>query len=457
MSNVHLKGVSTVTAKSNAGGFVGEVSGELKVEDCGVNNFTTFDNRVTGELNVSCTGGSPRNIAGLVAKTNNKAIFTGCTIDCNSLAITDQDIYGGSYLGGFIAFNGGGIEITSSNIDSASININSNNGSSISGGLVAYSYGGDVILSNNYINSPTLKIEGRSTVGGILALQNGGKLYKCEFNNVGITSPNGLIKNGRSYESKITTTVLGGLIGSASLVKTNIQNCYSSVYLQGFSESVGGLIGSISSVSGVISNCYASGHTKGGVFVDTIDEAVDGRFNIISCGKHIGGFIGSFTGTCTVEHCFNTNSVLFDPDFTDSSYDDTIGGFIGEIGGSGSGELRINDCYSHSHVVGMNYTSGSASSVGAFAGQLYHNDSYHNALINNSYYYDEGTGLYPIVIKDGCEVGLEPVTRSDLTGITATNETFSINTVPFDVSRTTTVYPFKNWISSKTFYGDWME
>ncbi|WP_031554035.1 type II secretion system protein [Oribacterium sp. FC2011] len=457
LSNVHLKGITTVTAKTSAGGFVGEVSGNLVVENCGVNNFTTYDNRVTGELNVSCSGGNPRNIAGMVAKANNRTQITGCTIDCNSLSITDSDTIGGSYLGGFIAFNYGGVEITSSKIDSASINISSNSGSSTPGGLVAYSYGGDVTLNNSYINSTILKIEGGSQVGGILALQNGDRQYKCEFNNVGITSPNGIIKNVRSYSAGKNTTVLGGLIGSASLTITNLQNCYTSVYLQGYSESVGGLIGSINSMSGVISNCYVSGHTKGGVFVDTIDESVDGRFNIISCGKHVGGFIGSLAGTCTVEHCFNTNSLLFYPDSADSTYDDTIGGFIGVIGGDASGELRINDCYSYSHVAGMNYSSGIASSVGTFAGQLYHEGSYHNATINNSYYLDEGIGLYPIVTKDGCEVGLAPVTKTDSANITATNETFSTNTVPFDASRTTVVYPFKNWISSKTFYGDWME
>lgn len=460
LSNVHLKGVSTVTAKSNAGGFVGEVSGELKVENCGVNNFTTFDNRVTGELNVSCTGGSPRNIAGLVAKTNNKAIFTGCTIDCNTLNINDPDIVGSSYLGGFIAFASQGVEIASSKIDNTALNITTNNGSSSVGGIVGYAFG-DVSIENTFVNSTNLKLEGRTHVGGVLAFHNGTdafhNVHNLNVSNVGVTSANGSIINSRGYKLETISTALGGLIGYTNWANVNLQNCYSSVYLQGFSESVGGLIGNLNASSGVVNNCYASGHTTGGVFVDTIDENIVGRFNIISSGKYVGGFIGSLSGICTVEHCFNTNSVIFTPDSTDTSYDHYIGGFIGKVGSESSGELLINDCYSYSHLAGLSYANGSPSSVGAFVGQLYHNNSYHNASINNSYYLDEGTGLYPIVTRDGCEVGLAPVTKTDSANITATNETFTNNTVPFDATRTIKFYPFKNWISSKTFYGDWME
>ena len=142
-------------------------------------------------------------------------------------------------------------------------------GAGVVGGLVGYSYDNSTI-SNCYV---TGKVEGYSSVGGLLGAQENASVLNC-YANVSV--------KGDGW--------VGGLVGDNYI--SSIANCYAIGDVQVFgvhelSETIGGLAGI--NENSTITNCYATGNVKG--------------------VKNIGGLVG-YNVNATISNCVAANSIL---------------------------------------------------------------------------------------------------------------------------------------------------
>jgi len=146
----------------------------------------------------------------------------------------------------------------------------------------------------------------------------------------------------------------GALITNLGLTSLNVTG----------SSRVGGLIGTLGG-DGTITNCYAAGtvfcangyYSNGGGFAGVISGAVIACYasvDVSSEGNRIGGFVGQIGSTGSISNCYSTGNVSNNTGQSDGR----VGGFVGDNYGT------ITNCYS----TGKPSTSDSA--IGGFNGYV---------------------------------------------------------------------------------------
>ena len=131
---------------------------------------------------------------------------------------------------------------------------------------------------------------------------------------------------------------VGALAGYDWGTNTTISNCYSTGSVTGIDGSVGGLIGYEGSSDLFISNSYSMATITAG-----------------AGGSYVGGFIGQIGGSGIINNCYATGNI------TSGGF--RLGGFVGELY---AGSLAISECYATGNVESttpVNY-------VGGFVGYL---------------------------------------------------------------------------------------
>lgn len=391
LNHVTIDGNVTVSAPGAdggvAGGLIGETGGVTTINDVNVSGSITVNQaQIAG---------------GLIAKSNNGITMTNMAV-AGPINVTSS-LRSGGLVG----------EITGSG-DFSGISVTGNvsvSGSQIAGGLVGVS-STDITMTHTAACGD-INVTAVGKVGGALGEVIGGT---CTLNDVGILGGNGVVSN--SYANAYNNGV-GGLIGELSGTQMNIQNCYTSIYVDGNGMGVGGFIGNLSVCTGTIQNCYASGHTALGGFVDSEVLTVPGHINVIGeLSSGVGGFIGyavGGAGKVYITNCFSTNSVKNKTTYLFE------GGFAGVL----SDNVNVSDCYTISKKAPANAIS--------FAGSVSGGASV--SILDN--YTEEEANRCDAVHNDAT-VGLS------------------------------SKYPYKNWTdksgsltpgseSNIVFYGDWVD
>ncbi|RKY48925.1 MAG: hypothetical protein DRP86_05955 [Candidatus Neomarinimicrobiota bacterium] len=186
--------------------------------------------------------------------------------------------------------------------------------------------GNNYIIDGLFINRPEDDFEG--LFGGI----NNAVIKNLGLVNVNIT--------GRDQT--------GGLVGRSIL--SNIQNCYTTGFVNGSGNSIGGLAGYSegSMVYNSFSQCIVNGKKRVGGLLGHINkntivkdsyssEAVIGIDNV-------GGLIGRTGTDSRIYNCMSISHV---------SGDSLIGGFIGELNNS-----SVQNCYCRGEISGKNIVGG---------------------------------------------------------------------------------------------------
>ena len=162
---------------------------------------------------------------------------------------------------------GGLVAINSGYIDNCYVTGNLAATGNLAGGLVAYNFG---TVSNCYTGG---NIDGNEIVGGLVGSHKIGKItHSYSTSNVTATESGGGFVGSNEAIIEICYATgdvdgginTGGFAGDTQGNKSNISNCYSSGAVYG-ENTAGGFIG-ISNGS-IISNCYTSGQTDGNNFV----------------------------------------------------------------------------------------------------------------------------------------------------------------------------------------------
>lgn len=198
--------------------------------------------------------------------------------------------------------------------------------------------------------------------------------------------------------------IVGSIVGT--LTAGLIDNCVSSVVINGTQSTVGGFCGT--NPGGTITNCSATGSVTN----------VAG----IGSGGDVGGFVGNNASTIT--SCYATGAV----DCNDT--EDYVGGFVGKANTGGS----ISKCYATGAVTGGdNY-------IGGFAG-------YNVATIANCYARGAVTGdgrvggfigYSSLGTIDDCFSTGAPTGNTNVGGFVGDNGTATITTCFWDIQTSTT-------------------
>ena len=252
--------------------------------------------------------------------------FGKCSVIAN-LGVAESYIYGDTYVGGVVGYNGAGY-----------------NGVEYSGGTVTGCY--------NEGN-----ITGKRNVGGVVGY-NGGTVTDC-YNTGDVT--------GKYYA--------GGVFGENG---GTVTDCYNTGNVTG-KEDVGGVAGIN---TGTVTNCYNNGSVTGGNPVGGVvgenHGTVTDCYNTGSVtGKEdVGGVVGHcWKYDVTVTNCYNTGSV---------TGEEVVGGVVG------SSSCTVKNCYNTGSVTGENYVGGVAGRIinGPFTNCYYYvgccanSNSYGIALTN---------------------------------------------------------------------------
>ena len=199
------------------------------------------------------------------------------------------------------------------------------------GGLVGYAQ--DTNISNCSVggNLASKKVSGYAgDYGGMLCGAYFAINSACSITNC---STSGIIDVEDS-------TYIGGLVGyfygTSSSISATINNCHSSVNIDGAHDDAGGLIGYADS-SVVITNSYSTGSLS----------------DIVSL---CGGFVGQLDKVPNVSRCYATGNVSY----RSGTSGPGLGGFVGNAYNS-----NINQCFATGNVIG-NYEE-----LGGFVGQNY--------------------------------------------------------------------------------------
>lgn len=350
-------------------------------------------------------------------------------------------------------------------IDNVIINGNVTvDGAQNAGGVIGYSKE-NINMSNVVVNGNIL-ISGTAYAGGIIGQYEKGLI---KMNNVGITSALGRVM----VNSDETYGGCGGLIGGlVNATNMDINDCYSSVYVDGKGDGVGGFIGVMKSCSGTVNSSYASGHTYGGAYIDEAyideDSTLPGYYNVnMKAGQayqSVGGFIGCASGSATISKCFSTNSVSSNVDSNDNNKF-SIGGFVGKL----EGQVELKHCYSVAYISDnfLGREANNKSQAGVFAG--YVSDG---SRITNSYCIRRQLNqLTPWNIElsavgkvESGQAGVTLLTEASEVAIKAPSGYIS-TTVHHDSLRSNENdrYPYMNWTYANgagpgiapVFYGDW--
>ena len=321
-------GTATVTVTTEDGGF--SASAEITVYYAPANTWTAIGtNRINNNGFCGVFNGDGYAVRGIYINTQEsyQGLFGnsgGGSIIAN-LGVAESYIYGDTYVGGVVGYNGAGY-----------------NDVEYSGGTVTNCYN-------------TGSVTGKDHVGGVAGI-NEDTVTDCY--NVGSINGNkyvGGVVGGNSWDDTVTDCCntgivtgkdyVGGVVGYNAYGTSAVTDCYNTGIVIG-ERFVGGVIGYL--FVGTASNCYNEGSITGkdrvGGVIGGNEDPVTAGYNtgIVSGVSRVGGVIGDNSDTVTA--CYNTGSV-------------TGGSYVGGVAGYNWSSTFTN-CYNTGSVNGERDVGG---------------------------------------------------------------------------------------------------
>lgn len=330
-------GTATVTVTTEDGGF--SASAEITVYYAPANTWTAIGtNRINNNGFCGVFNGDGYAVRGIYINTQEsyQGLFGnsgGGSIIAN-LGVAESYIYGDTYVGGVVGYNGAGY-----------------NDVEYSGGTVTNCYN-------------TGSVTGKDHVGGVAGI-NEDTVTDCY--NVGSINGNkyvGGVVGGNSWDDTVTDCCntssvtgkdyVGGVVGYNAYGTSAVTDCYNTGIVIG-ERFVGGVIGYL--FVGTASNCYNEGSITGkdrvGGVIGGNEDPVTACYNtgIVSGVSRVGGVAG-YNWSSTFTNCYNTGSVNGERD---------VGGVVGYNKGNvtvcyNTGSVTSKeDGYSYGGVAGYNW------------------------------------------------------------------------------------------------------
>ena len=321
-------GTATATVTTEDGGFT--ASAEITVYYAPANTWTAIGtNRINNNGFCGVFNGDGYAVRGIYINTQEsyQGLFGnsgGGSIIAN-LGVAESYIYGDTYVGGVVGYNGAGY-----------------NDVEYSGGTVTNCYN-------------TGSVTGKDHVGGVAGI-NEDTVTDCY--NVGSINGNkyvGGVVGGNSWDDTVTDCCntgivtgkdyVGGVVGYNAYGTSAVTDCYNTGIVIG-ERFVGGVIGYL--FVGTASNCYNEGSITGkdrvGGVIGGNEDPVTACYNtgIVSGVSRVGGVIGDNSDTVTA--CYNTGSV-------------TGGSYVGGVAGYNWSSTFTN-CYNTGSVNGERDVGG---------------------------------------------------------------------------------------------------
>lgn len=315
-------GTATVTVTTEDGGF--SASAEITVYYAPANTWTAIGtNRINNNGFCGVFNGDGYAVRGIYINTQEsyQGLFGnsgGGSIIAN-LGVAESYIYGDTYVGGVVGYNGAGyndVEYSGGTVTNC-YNTGSVTGKDHVGGVAGINedtvtdcynvgsingnkYVGGVVGGNSWDDTVTDCcntgiVTGKDYVGGVVG-ENNGTVTGC-YNTGSVTGNN---KVGG---------VVGGMDDDSS--GRTVIGCYNTGFVTGISY-VGGVIGENNGTNSVVTDCYNTGGITGGTYV--------------------GGVVGHNSHTGSVTNCYNTGSV---------TGDERVGGVVG----LSDGDAAVTNCY----------------------------------------------------------------------------------------------------------------
>ena len=347
-------GTATVTVTTEDGGF--SASAEITVYYAPANTWTAIGtNRINNNGFCGVFNGDGYAVRGIYINTQEsyQGLFGnsgGGSIIAN-LGVAESYIYGDTYIGGVVGYNGAGyndVEYSGGTVTNC-YNTGSVTGKDHVGGVAGINedtvtdcynvgsingnkYVGGVVGGNSWDDTVTDCcntgiVTGKDYVGGVVGENNGTVTDCCNTSSV----------TGKDY--------VGGVVGYNAYGTSAVTDCYNTGIVIG-ERFVGGVIGYL--FVGTASNCYNEGSITGkdrvGGVIGGNEDPVTACYNtgIVSGVSRVGGVIGDNSDTVTA--CYNTGSV-------------TGGSYVGGVAGYNWSSTFTN-CYNTGSVNGERDVGG---------------------------------------------------------------------------------------------------
>ena len=347
-------GTATVTVTTEDGGF--SASAEITVYYAPANTWTAIGtNRINNNGFCGVFNGDGYAVRGIYINTQEsyQGLFGnsgGGSIIAN-LGVAESYIYGDTYVGGVVGYNGAGyndVEYSGGTVTNC-YNTGSVTGKDHVGGVAGINedtvtdcynvgsingnkYVGGVVGGNSWDDTVTDCcntgiVTGKDYVGGVVGGNNGTVTDCCNTSSV----------TGKDY--------VGGVVGYNAYGTSAVTDCYNTGIVIG-ERFVGGVIGYL--FVGTASNCYNEGSITGkdrvGGVIGGNEDPVTACYNtgIVSGVSRVGGVIGDNSDTVTA--CYNTGSV-------------TGGSYVGGVAGYNWSSTFTN-CYNTGSVNGERDVGG---------------------------------------------------------------------------------------------------
>ena len=347
-------GTATVTVTTEDGGF--SASAEITVYYAPANTWTAIGtNRINNNGFCGVFNGDGYAVRGIYINTQEsyQGLFGnsgGGSIIAN-LGVAESYIYGDTYVGGVVGYNGAGyndVEYSGGTVTNcyntgsvtgkdhvggvAGINEDTVTDCYNTGGITGGTYVGGVVGGNSWDDTVTDCcntgiVTGKDYVGGVVGENNGTVTDCCNTSSV----------TGKDY--------VGGVVGYNAYGTSAVTDCYNTGIVIG-ERFVGGVIGYL--FVGTASNCYNEGSITGkdrvGGVIGGNEDPVTACYNtgIVSGVSRVGGVIGDNSDTVTA--CYNTGSV-------------TGGSYVGGVAGYNWSSTFTN-CYNTGSVNGERDVGG---------------------------------------------------------------------------------------------------
>ena len=347
-------GTATVTVTTEDGGFT--ASAEITVYYAPANTWTAIGtNRINNNGFCGVFNGDGYAVRGIYINTQEsyQGLFGnsgGGSIIAN-LGVAESYIYGDTYVGGVVGYNGAGyndVEYSGGTVTNC-YNTGSATGKDHVGGVAGINeatvtdcynvgsingnkYVGGVVGGNSWDDTVTDCcntgiVTGKDYVGGVVGENNGTVTDCCNTSSV----------TGKDY--------VGGVVGYNAYGTSAVTDCYNTGIVIG-ERFVGGVIGYL--FVGTAINCYNEGSITGERFVGGVigdnEDPITACYNtgIVSGVSHVGGVIGNNSDTVTA--CYNTGIV-------------TGGSYVGGVAGYNWSRTFAN-CYNTGSITGGYYVGG---------------------------------------------------------------------------------------------------
>ena len=347
-------GTATVTVTTEDGGFT--ASAEITVYYAPANTWTAIGtNRINNNGFCGVFNGDGYAVRGIYINTQEsyQGLFGnsgGGSIIAN-LGVAESYIYGDTYVGGVVGYNGAGyndVEYSGGTVTNC-YNTGSVTGKDHVGGVAGINedtvtdcynvgsingnkYVGGVVGGNSWDDTVTDCcntgiVTGKDYVGGVVGENNGTVTDCCNTSSV----------TGKDY--------VGGVVGYNAYGTSAVTDCYNTGIVIG-ERFVGGVIGYL--FVGTASNCYNEGSITGkdrvGGVIGGNEDPVTACYNtgIVSGVSRVGGVIGDNSDTVTA--CYNTGIV-------------TGGSYVGGVAGYNWSRTFAN-CYNTGSITGGYYVGG---------------------------------------------------------------------------------------------------